>query len=190
MIIVGIITGAVFKAQGLMESARLRTTWQQISELKLAIMNYKDQYGYLPGNDSNAAVRFGGNSVSGSGNGLITEGEQQHVWPHLAKAGSKVGNEEIGPLSAKIGGNLYVQSKTVEGRTSNWIVLAKTPDGQGALTPQQAAGLKQKAGEIDIKLGTVRFMDGKDEQGGACVKEGRLNLDTTTPACIALIDFS
>lgn len=186
MIIVGIITAAVFKSQDLLESARIRTTWDQINHLKVSILTYRDEYGQWPGNDSGAA-RFGRDVQPGSGSGLIQPDEEKGVWAHLSKAG--LGGFENGPPSPKIGGHLYVKSHELEGGLTNCIVLARTPQMEAALTPAQALSLKRKVSETNPSTGSIQFTEGQGAEPGSCVRNGSFNLKTTAPVCIALIPF-
>ena len=71
LIIIGLITTAVFKGQDLIESARAQVTLEELQRFKLAVLSYRDQYGQWPGNDTKAPLRFGTSVTRGDGHGLI-----------------------------------------------------------------------------------------------------------------------
>lgn len=182
MIIIGLITGAIFKAQDLLESARIRATLDEVSRIRIALQSYRDAYGFWPGNDPEAADRLGGNAANGSGSGLIQPNEKSQVWIHLAKAGYL---STEAPPSAKIGGTFSAQGSPLAGLTGNWIILSN-PEGnqfKPALTPQQALALKQKSGD------SVRILDGDGAQAGACIQNGQINLENKSICCIAASQF-
>lgn len=188
MIIIGLITGAIFKAQDLMESARIRSTWEDISRVRVAVLSYREAFNAWPGDDSGAVTRLGGIARNGDGDSLITGDELDQVWIHLARAGYVT--SATAPV-AKIGGQIWVKGNPVPDLTGNWIVLAQR-DGdemKPVLTPKQALSLKQKSGESDILTGSVRIQDGHGVQAGACVRNNQLNLETNTAVCTAFISF-
>lgn len=187
MIIVGIITAAVFKGQDLIESARLKATAEEFHRTVLAYHLYRDAFGHIPGNDPHAQERFGHGVANGDGNGLIQADEQNQFWVHLAKFNGLTLPQA--PLS-KIGGIFSVQSRGGLQGGGNWLVLSASPGTlNSALTPKQAMGLKAKMGESQVQEGKLTIMDGADAQAGDCIHNGAYNLTHNKVACIALMAF-
>lgn len=183
LIIIGLITAAVFKGQDLIESARLQSTLEEMNRLKLSITQYRDQFGQLAGNDSKAQYRFGSGVVSGSGSGLITGNESPQVWSHL-KAASLI---DSASTSAKIGGN-YVVSGNFPGHPGNWIILSGAADRiTGVLTPSQAMRLKAKAGESHPTEGQFMIQSAPGQNQSACVMGDRYNLQNKNQICIVCL---
>jgi prepilin-type N-terminal cleavage/methylation domain-containing protein len=54
LVIVGVLMGAIFKGQDLLDVAKVRSVVHDFQHIKVAIHNYQDTYGTLPGDDSNA----------------------------------------------------------------------------------------------------------------------------------------
>lgn len=188
MIVVGLITGAVFKAQDLIEAAQIRSTISEIQRIYMAIQEYKDRCdGFLPGNDPRAAARFGGGVANGSGNGLVEGQEIQQVWAHLARAVSF--SPDYAPAS-KIGGVFSIRSHRVDGQVANYMVISagQGADLIGALTPKQAFSLSQKMGENQVNTGRVFVQNGAN--GNTCMQNNQLNLGSTHNHCVVLIKLS
>jgi prepilin-type N-terminal cleavage/methylation domain-containing protein len=186
MIIVGIITAAVFKGQDLLESARLKATAEEFYRYRLACHLYVEAFGYLPGNDPQAHDRFGVGVVSGSGQGIIQGHEQDQFWVHLSKF------NDLAPGSApqsKIGGVFSVIANNRRGDLiGNWLILsAQKGTMLSILTPRQAMTLKSKMGEARPVDGKLRILEGEDARGGDCVSEGHYNLSHNRVVCVAVM---
>ena len=185
MIIIGIIMGAVFKGQDLLETARLQSCTNDLNRYRLGIMMYLEQFKQFPGNDANAKNHFGSGATNGDGQGLIQATEQEHVWKHLHMAGL-VDSEK--PPTVRIGGTISAVSnpQTLKG---NFLILSKTPGKlDPVLTPRQAMTLKSKAGETKGDEGNFLILEG---EGGSdsCLKEGGFNLTVKKPSCIVAMPF-
>lgn len=187
MIIIGILMAAVFKGQDLLESARLQATLSDMNRYRLAILSYQDQFSHLPGNDSNAQPRFGGNARNGDGRGIIQASEAPQVWQHLFQA--KLIEFESAPL-ARIGGYISVLSNPRSSFTGNYLVLSKSPTTlQAALTPHQAMLFKTKAGESKPTSGIYIVAEGEGASPDSCVRDGDYNLANKSASCIILMAF-
>ena len=105
LVVIGLIIGGVLKGQEMIQSARLKSTMQQIQAIQAAHITFKDKYGSLPGDmlDANALL---GSSVGGSwgtcdgsdancdGDSVIegrNTGESLLYWQHLAAGGMITG---------------------------------------------------------------------------------------------------
>lgn len=181
LIIIGLITATIFKGQDLIESARLQATVQEMNQIKLSMLQYRDQFGYIPGNDPKATQRFGSAS-NGSGNGVLNQTESSYVWAHLKAAGLL----DIHP-SAKIGG-YFLAVGNPAGLQGNWIALSGKPDNlAGSLTPLQAMRLKAKAGESSPSEGQFIIKSSPGHNQGACFSGDSYAIENKSPACIVFL---
>jgi prepilin-type N-terminal cleavage/methylation domain-containing protein len=193
LIIIGIIVGAVFKGQDLLEAARLRAVMNDINTYRTAVFLYQETFNAFPGDDPEATLHFGNSIGHGNGNGIIDGNEATLFWQHLAKAGHI--SQGVPPTS-KIGGKFTVKANPKEGFPGNWLMLGKETgtnevnDGP-LLTPKQAMTLKAKADDGNPAAGTIRIIEGAGVLPGQCVTvDGHLNLLNPNPACILLVQLS
>lgn len=184
LVIIGVLMGAIFKGQDLLDIAKVRSVVHDFQHIKVAIHNYQDTYGALPGDDSNAQTRFGTGIVNGNGNGLIEQSESAHVWLHLNKAGDW---ESTTAPASKFGGNYDIVSSPDASMPGNWIRLSKD-NGQPLLTPKQVQKLMSKIDEgvaaSDSTQGLLRAKEGRGVPSGQCVNGTNLNLEIKNPSCI------
>lgn len=187
LVVIGIIAGAVFKGQELLESAKIRSIAQDFQQYSLSVGLYQETYQALPGDDSKAAMYFSG-VESGDGNGQITGREADLFWQHLNRA--SIISTDVAPTS-KLGGRYTVVFQPHPEMPGHWFMLSKE-GGSGLLTPKQAQALKNKIdqGNSAINPGQGQLVV-KDTQGavGRCVRDGHLNLETTTAECIVYYRF-
>lgn len=187
MIIIGIITAAVFKGQDLIETARLQATLSEFNRIKMMLIQYREQYGQWPGNDSRATQRFGQGVTDGDGAGSVQPAESSHVWIHLAKGGLL--DSEDAP-TAKIGGHFMVLSDISPALKGNWIILTgKSGAMLPALTPKQALQLKSKLDESTPDKGQLRVIDGAGIGDNKCLTGNTYNINNKSPACVVLMSF-
>jgi len=157
LVIIGIILGAILKGQELIKNAKVKRAISQIKEVEAAVYTYYDKYNVFPGDDPNAAARWGNSTASGNGNGYI-EGyycdnqndESCLVWQHLRLAdiisGDASGHSPKYLPHHIFGGPIDVFSSTHNKKNSMWIVLHNVPG--------------EFAEQIDLKLD-----DGKPNTG-------------------------
>lgn len=174
LMIIGVLVGAVFKGQELLENAKTHSILSDFRNIKQAIHAYNETYGALPGDDP-GATRFG--IAAGNGDGQIST--PSLVWQHLNKAG--LWNSDKAPAS-KLGG-VY----TVKSDISNWIVLAKDEQGTGLLTPKQAAAIKAKLQQGDNEI--VEVENGHNA-ATPCTNGGQINYATTQSVCTLKLKLS
>jgi prepilin-type N-terminal cleavage/methylation domain-containing protein len=183
LVIIGVLMGAIFKGQDLLDVAKVRSVVHDLQHIKVAFHNYQDTYGTLPGDDSNATTRFGSGVTNGNGNGLIEAAESANVWVHLNKAGDW---ESTTPPTSKFGGTYDIVSSPDASMPGNWIRLSKD-NGKSLLTPKQAQKLMSKIDEgqaaSDATQGQLRAAAGEGASE-ACMTGGNLNLDVKNPTCI------
>lgn len=186
LIVIGLITTAVFKGQDLIESARLQATVQEMNQLKLSVLQYRDQFGQWPGNDNKAQQRFGNGAINGSGRGLIQGSESAQAFIHLQSAGLIDSNQS----TAKCGANFVIRGNPL-GANGNYVVLSGQSDHlTGALTPQQALKFKAKAGESSPHEGQFIIQSVPGQSNSSCLTGQTYNLKNTTPVCLVLLKLT
>src|SRR5208282_50389 len=80
LIVIGILAGAIFKGQDVMEAAKTRSVLNDVDRIRTAAVLYHDTFGQWPGNDSSAVARFGNDVINGHGTGLISGEEAPQFW--------------------------------------------------------------------------------------------------------------
>ncbi|MBW8309077.1 MAG: type II secretion system GspH family protein [Candidatus Paracaedibacteraceae bacterium] len=185
LIIIGLITTAVFKGQDLIESARAQATLEELQRLKLAVLNYRDQYGQWPGNDTKAPLRFGASVARGDGHGLIHGTESMQAWAHLKAAGLV---DSGAPPASKLGGYVIFVSNPFSSYPGNWLAISEASDRLvAALTPKQAMLLKSKAGESLPEEGHFIVQAAPGQSLAACHNGQTFNLQNKSQACVVLM---
>lgn len=100
LVIIGLLLGGVLKGQEMINNSKVRNTITGLDGISAAIYSYQDRYQALPGDDPNAAARWGATATDGDGNGVIdgawtavdsTAEESASVWQHLRFAGLVTG---------------------------------------------------------------------------------------------------
>ena len=187
LVVIGIIAGAVFKWQALLESAKLRSVTQDFQHYALCVGMYQETYQALPGDNAKANIHFV-DTIAGDGNGQITGPEANLFWQHLSKA--LIISGDTAPTS-KLGGRYTVVFQPSADMPGHWFMLAKE-DGGGLLAPKQVQMLKNK---IDSGSNTTNPHKGQlvvrdaPEAIGRCLSGDRLNLQITTADCVVYYKF-
>jgi type II secretory pathway pseudopilin PulG len=184
LIIIGLITTAVFKGQELIESARIQATLDAMNQIKLSVLRYRDQYGQWPGNDARAQEHFGNGVANGNGQGVIQGQEAAQAWLHL-KADGLVDSSQ--PPVCKLGGHLiFVGNPQAQGE--NCLAISRSPEAlTAALTPKQAMLLKAKAGEPLPGEGQFLVQAAPGVQANDCHNGQAYTLQNKAPACVVLL---
>lgn len=68
IIIIGLLVGGVIAGQSLIQSARIKNTVSDADNYKKAVLAFRDQYQYLPGDIPNASDIWGAADGAGNGN--------------------------------------------------------------------------------------------------------------------------
>jgi prepilin-type N-terminal cleavage/methylation domain-containing protein len=104
LVVVGLLIGAVFQGQSLIEGARVRAVIGQQQDAASAFLGFQDRFRALPGDYADAVASIRGVTRTGDGNGLVeptsnasetatrTRLESVLVWEHLSRAGFLTGN--------------------------------------------------------------------------------------------------
>ena len=109
LVIIGLLLGGVLKGQELINSAKVKNLANDFRTIPVFIYGYQDKFKRLPGDDPEAASRFGSNgklaSLSGQkpGNGVIegawdsTDVTSENVlfWQHVRLAGFASGSTDF-----------------------------------------------------------------------------------------------
>lgn len=153
LVIIGIILGAVLKGQELINNAKMKRAYNQYREVLAAVYTYYDRYGFYPGDDPNAATRWGISAATGGalGNGLIdaytqacaagSTVESCKAWQHLRRANIITGatddtNGTVAPANS-YGGKIGIGYATFQGLTTMWIGFDNVPGDVCASLDQQ-----------------------------------------------------
>lgn len=187
LLIVGVIVGAVFKGQDLLQSAKMNSVLDDVKRYKNAVLMYQHTYGEWPGDDNKASTHFV-NGEDGDGNGLVSGEDEPLVWKHLAAAGSLSYGDAP---SSKLGGKYKVTSNPSEHFQGLYLVLGQGNDAKGSLlTPKQAQLLKKKADDGKANEGMIQFIEGEGVNGGDCVNGDTFNLTHDKPTCVVVVRIS
>jgi len=116
LVIIGLLLGGVLKGQELITNSKIKRTANDFNGISAGIFSYMDRYNALPGDDDNAAARWGGAVVSGDGDGLIestafngnTNVESRQAWVHLRASGLVSGSGTALP-NHEFGGRIGVE---------------------------------------------------------------------------------
>lgn len=131
LVIIGLLLGGVLKGQELITNSKIKRTANDFNGISAGIFSYMDRYNALPGDDPNAAARWGGAVSSGDGDGLIestafngnTGVESRQVWVHLRASGLVSGSGTALPNHA-FGGRIGVEDTPAgTGITGNSICM-------------------------------------------------------------------
>lgn len=93
LVIIGLILGGALKGQELIQTAKVRSTINQIDGVKAAYYAFQDRYRALPGDYAQATVNLpapptGVTVNNGNGAGTIAgAGEEGQAWLHMSVAG-------------------------------------------------------------------------------------------------------
>jgi prepilin-type N-terminal cleavage/methylation domain-containing protein len=194
LMVMGIIAGAVFKGQDLLEAAKVRAVLNDFNRFKLAVVNYQETYGAFPGDDPHASDHFGSDGIDGNGDGMIVgESEEHNFWVHLFKAGY-LSSDKI--PSSKFGGRYSVVFGPTDQIPGHWLQLGKENGARangGLFTPRQAQMIKSKAEDggssVNPSEGTLRVIEAAGIPAGQCIHSGHFNLSVTAPVCVILCSF-
>ncbi len=146
MVIIGLLLGGVLKGQEMMTNAKIKRISNDFNGISAATFSYLDRYSSLPGDDPNAAARWGGAIVSGNGNGVINNAERADAWAHLRASGLVAGVGAIDPTHA-FGGTIRLQA-TGAGINSTVICMLNMPGKVAEIIDRQVDDGNGNSGEF------------------------------------------
>ncbi len=143
LVIIGLLLGGVLKGQEMMTNAKIKRTANDFNGVSAAIFSYLDRYGAFPGDDPNAAARWGGAVQSGNGNGLVSGAcfsgnantESRQLWLHLRESGLVAGTGTNLPNHA-FGGRIGVED-TLYGINGNVVCMEDLQGKIGEILDRQ-----------------------------------------------------
>lgn len=117
MVIIGLLLGGVLKGQEMITNARIKNVTNDFEGISAAIFSYQDRYNALPGDDPNAAARWGTGVIATMGDGVIAGAytdavntiETGILWEHLHESGLITGTGLNHPVAA-FGGLVGVET--------------------------------------------------------------------------------
>src|ERR1700741_2414107 len=71
LVIIGLLLGGILKGQEMITQAKIKNVMADFSGISAAYHGYQDRYRAIPGDDPNAAARWGAPAVAGDGNGVV-----------------------------------------------------------------------------------------------------------------------
>lgn len=94
LFLIGLLVSMLLLGDGVLTQSRIRFLVNQSDGLKVAVLNYQDRYGALPGDDPRAAGRWPAGARNGNGDGWI--GGSYRAAP---PAGDPVANLVLDPVT-------------------------------------------------------------------------------------------
>ena len=115
LVILGLLVGGVLGGQSLIKAAELRSVGQEFEQWMVAVNTFKNKYGTIPGDMTNA-TSFWSTTSNGDGNNRVDDapaasvaGEIFTFWQQMAFAGL-ISGEFTGIAGSGGGGPLYMDS--------------------------------------------------------------------------------
>ncbi|VAW63186.1 hypothetical protein MNBD_GAMMA11-2305 [hydrothermal vent metagenome] len=163
LVIIGLLLGGVLKGQEMMSNAKIKRTSNDYNGVAAAIYSYLDRYSAFPGDDPNAAARWGGAVQSGNGNGLIggaafsgnANTESRQLWEHLRQSGLVAGTGSNLPNHA-FGGRIGVED-TIYGINGNVICMQDIQGKVGDILDRQLDDGDGNGGEFQNSSNTTTY---------------------------------
>lgn len=160
LVIIGLLLGGVLKGQEMMNNAKIKRVANDYSGISAAIFSYLDRYSAFPGDDPNAAARWGGATASGDGNGVIGgtcygAGESRELWDHLRQAGLVSGSGTNYPNHA-YGGRIGVQN-SLYGVVGTVICMQNLQGKVGEILDRQLDDGDGNGGEFQNSTNTTGY---------------------------------
>jgi type II secretory pathway pseudopilin PulG len=188
LLIIGVILGAVFKGQELLQVAKINSVLDDVKRYKSLVLMYQQTYGEWPGDDSQAIIHFGKDTENGNGDGSVSDKDETLVWQHLALSGY-LSHSEV--PSSRLGGKFRLTSTPNQNLKGLWLILGQGVNSKGGLiTPKVAQQIKQKANDGNPNEGMIRFFDGEGSSENSCIKNNAFNIENDQPVCVMAVNIS
>lgn len=123
IIVIGLLSGAILKGQGIIRNAKLKRIASDYSNVATAMYTYEDRYEQLPGDDATSVIAASMPSP-GDEDGIISASESDMVFRHLRKAGLLKGDADSKELSHALNGKIHVVQANL---ASSLLSAGKTP---------------------------------------------------------------
>jgi len=160
LVIIGLLLGGVLKGQEMMTNAKIKRVSNDFNGISAAVFSYLDRYASFPGDDPNAAARWGGGTVSGNGDGLIGgnafgAGESRELWDHLRKSGLVSGAGTNYP-NHSFGGRIGIEN-TIYGINGTVIVMDNMQGKVGEILDRQLDDGDGNGGQFQNSANTTNY---------------------------------
>ncbi len=161
LVIIGLLLGGVLKGQEMMTNAKIKRTSNDFNGVAAAIYSYLDRYAALPGDDPNANDRWGGTTVSGNGDGVISGGcfvqggESTALWDHLRQSGLVAGTGSGNPTHA-FGGRIGIEDSAA-GLVGAVICMENLQGKIGEILDRQLDDGDGDGGELQNDTNTTTY---------------------------------
>lgn len=192
LVVIGLIVGAVVAGMNLTKNAQTQSVINEFGAYKAAINTFKDKFGALPGDMSDASS-FWSTVSNGNGDGQVCclTDESAEVWEHLSAAQlilgdyTSTGSIDPGvtsPLSKAsnkafwwywyvgLTNNGYGSGNNpINGQTGNFLTITGRSSNNnprtGVLTPAEALGIDQKIDDGNPSSGNMLADDSYEATG-------------------------
>lgn len=155
LVIIGLLLGGVLKGQEMMTNAKIKRISNDYNGISAAVFSYLDRYSSFPGDDPNAAARWGGGVASGDGDGIVDGGERPDVWEHLRASGLVSGTGTTNPTHA-FGGIIRVQQNGA-GLTGTVICMLNMPGKTAEIIDRQVDDGNGNTGEFRQTVNSITY---------------------------------
>jgi prepilin-type N-terminal cleavage/methylation domain-containing protein len=170
LMIIGLLIGGILKGQELIANARIMTVARQLTAYDAAVTTFRDMYGAVPGDMTNASTRIPNCTTSpcsdpGNGNNSWDTGTEAINTPlHLAKANLISGIDtsattfQTASPATSLGGFMYAAALSIL-QYPLALTIMGTPVSRTAtyvLSHQQAARLDRKLDDGISTTGSFR----------------------------------
>lgn len=161
LVIIGLLLGGVLKGQEMMTNAKIKRTSNDFNGVAAAIYSYLDRYAAMPGDDPNAAARWGAGTVAGNGDGVIAGGcftqgaESTELWNHLRQSGLVAGSGTNNPTHA-FGARIGIQNNAT-GLVGAVICMEDLQGKIGEILDRQLDDGNGDAGELQNSANAVVY---------------------------------
>jgi prepilin-type N-terminal cleavage/methylation domain-containing protein len=178
IIVIGLLSGAILKGQGIIRNAKLKRIASDYSNVATAMYTYEDRYEQLPGDDATSVIAASMPSP-GDEDGVISASESDMVFRHLRKAGLLKGDADSKDLSHALNGKIHV----VQANLVNTLL-------NGNKTPIQkmnaAAVCFDNVLTEDAELLDKQNDDGKHDSGSVQSGSNYVQIDELTSICFEI----
>jgi len=193
LIIIGLLIGGVLKGNSVIEGARTKDAIKSVQELQAAALQFKDKYGFWPGDLPNPQLQISGVAAAcaaGTGTGAIdTPAKRNCARDELILTGMIRGTVGA-PLITSGNITLSLSDRAGSGvfapiLPTNWVnvVVLSVPVGSGTLMSCESVVQIDRATDD----GLTNQGNFRTSNGAACVSAGQPIQDPTVAVTLAAL---
>jgi hypothetical protein len=198
LVIVGLLIGAIFQGRKLVENAKLNAVVANLHKIQMNVREFKEKYGFMPGDFPFASRDIHPSVVDGNGSGVLNGNPFSIVspaglfWVHLAALEEIFIQEQqelmFGDtlMNTGFGGGYTIVQDPSQNMPGAWIVVGEKENDSGEaplFTPEQAAYIDKKISNGHPAYGQLRAL-GKNRVPGKCIVDNRYNLTNKEQSCV------